>query len=121
MSLSKKICDAKCCVVSLADAYVKASTFGNNTEAMFEELMLMNNYIKALQRYECNPSKLVHVNTELTFGSSLLTIDNKILSLKSCYVDKNIDPDTVNCLTKDEVCFILEQISLRCESCACGC
>lgn len=85
MDICQNIEDAKCCVAKFSDVYVKARTFGTATMDMLYELLLLNSYIRALQRYDC--------------------------SCKSC--------DT--CLTKDEVCFILNQISLKCESFTCGC
>jgi hypothetical protein len=85
MSICQKIENAKCCVANFSNAYVKACTFGTSTMEMFYELILLNAYIRALERYEC--------------------------SCKSC--------DT--CLTEDEVCFILNQIALKCEAFACGC
>jgi hypothetical protein len=84
MSLCEKIKSAKCCVVDIAGAYVRASTMGENTTALLSELLLVNAYIEALERYGCECSKN-------------------------------------NCLSEQEVCFILEQISLLCESCECGC
>lgn len=86
MDICQKIENAKCCVGKFSNVYVKACTFGTSTMEMFYELILLNSYIRALQRYECGCS--------------------------SC---------DDQCLTKDEVCFILNQIALKCESFACGC
>lgn len=53
MDICQEIEDAKCCVAEYAAAYVTASTFGNNTDDMFYELLLLNAYIDALTRKEC--------------------------------------------------------------------
>lgn len=82
--LCQKIESAKACVSEFGEAYVKASTFGNNNDDMFYELILLHAYIEALERYDCG-----------------------------CKHEK--------CLTEEEVCSILNQIALKCESFKCGC
>lgn len=82
--ICQKIESAKNCVSEFANAYVKASTFGNNSDDMFYELILLNAYIEALERYDCG-----------------------------CGGEK--------CLSEEEVCEILNQIALKCESFKCGC
>lgn len=79
MDLCKEIQAAKCCVVKMADAYVKAATYGDDTKEMLDELILFNGYIKTLERYQSG------------------------------------------CLSKDDICSILNHISFVCESCECGC
>lgn len=120
MGFCKEITNAKCCIVSIAEAYVKASTIGANTEGMLNELLLLNSYVEALCRYDCDPKRKVEKTIFITNNGILLSANNKILSLKSCYTEC-VDPDEVNCLTEEEVCFILQQIRLRCDSCECGC
>ena len=50
----------------------------------------------------------------------ILDMEMYLISLKSSFTEC-VNQDEVNCLTKDEVCFILGQIHLQCESCECGC
>lgn len=121
MSLCSKIQDAKTCVSKFAERYVKAVTFGVDTDDLFYELMLLVGYVESLERYECNPTRNLTTRNLLTYEDFLLTDNNKILSLGDTCETVCLDPDEVNCLSKDEVCFILEQISLKCESCSCGC
>jgi len=121
MDLCEKISAAKCCVVEVADAYVRAVTFGNDTDGMRDELFLLNGYIHALERYDTSECILVKKTVLLTDNNILLADDNKILSLGALWVEKEVNPDDINCLTKDDVCNILEQISYSCESCVCGC
>lgn len=85
MDICDKIEEAKCCVGNFSNAYVKARTFGDATDDMLYELILLNAYVEALERYNCG--------------------------CDSC--DK--------CLTEEEVCFILVQISLKCDTFACNC
>lgn len=103
MCICDKIEEAKCCTVNIAEAYVKASTFGNNTEAMLNELLLMNSYTEALCRYECEHKE----NNDKIINKKITADCEKTISL--------------NCLAEQNICFILEQIRLQCGSCECGC
>lgn len=116
MSLCNKIADAKCCVVDIAATYVDMVTFGNDTEAMLTELKLLNGYIKTLERYNTNHEKVLNKTKALTINGIAITNDGKQLLIKGCYTE-----NVVNCLKESDVCFILEQISLSCENCKCGC
>lgn len=84
----------------MAAQYVKDVTFGNNTPDSFVSLALNVQYIKALERFE--KSHKEKKSEEETENS---------LSL----------PTTNDCLCPQEVCFILNQISMVCESSLCGC
>ncbi len=121
MDLCDKISSAKCCVVSIAEAYVNACTFGNNTDHMRDEYLLMNSYIDALENYDTRNRIAVKKNLQLTDGNFLLADGDKILSLGNSWVEEEVCADDINCLTKDDLCRILEQISISCESCICGC
>lgn len=105
MCICENISSAKCCAVTVAEAYVKAWSLGVNTEAMFNELMQVNNYIEALCNYSCECEK---ENDQKIINKKVLPDCEKRISLK-------------NCLTENEVCNILEQIRLQCDSCECGC
>lgn len=121
MNLKSKIDNAKYCVGQLSSKYVKAVTYGVDTEDLFNSLVLMYGYIKALENYDCHPTKKVNVTTFLTYNDFLLTDNDKSLSLGSTCEVIDLDPAEVNCLTQDEVCVILEQIHLLCDACSCGC
>lgn len=98
MDICEKISNAQCCVVDMGEVYVKASTFGINTNEMLNELLLFNSYIDALSKYKA-------------------AIDYEKLSDE----DKVCADKVVSCLNSRNVCFMLEQISLSCEACKCGC
>lgn len=112
-SIKCKIEDAKCCVVSIAALYVNSVTFGNNSEDQFIELCLLNGYIEALERYD------EHVNEHKHLHEILLSNGNKLVSLcedNNCLCNTKID-----CLSQEQVCFMLNQISMICSNSICGC
>ena len=121
MSVYTNINDSKCCVVDIAHAYVKAKTYGDDTPVMLEELILLNGYVKTLERYDHDPKKKVHVVDVYSLDGVVLSDGDNILSLGKHCSYECVDPEEVNCLTRDEICSILEQISLKCENCQCGC
>lgn len=119
-SLCEKISDAKCCIVDTAEKYVKNVSKGNYIESDFFELILLNGYINSLERYDDSETKILLQTIELNHNQNTLLCNGKKLILNnSCKVDVN--PDDVNCLCKDQICFILEQLSLKCDSCNCNC
>lgn len=121
MTLTAKIDNAKSCVAKFAESYVKAVTFGIDTNDLFYELLLLVSYIEALERYDEHPTQKIKVENVLTYNDVLLVDNNLLLSLGSTCKTVCLNPDDVNCLSKREVCFMLEQISLKCEACICGC
>lgn len=114
MDLCQIIEDAKCCSAKMAAAYVKAVSVGEDTEVMYYELVEMRARIKSLKRFDPKPSKPAAVNT----GEFILDDTTNKLSLKSKTIA--LDP-SVNCLAQDDICKIIQQISLVCDDCSCNC
>lgn len=118
--LCAKICDAKCCVVDMAAVYVDMVTFGNDTPDMLVELQLFNGYIKTLDRYKTDDTIRIEKTKILTIDGMKLTDDDRQITSRECSIE-HVDLDKINCITENDVCFILEQIELVCETCKCGC
>lgn len=92
--LSEKICEARCCAAAHADAYVKKASKGRVTEQDFYELLLLDQYLDALGRYE----KSVHLGQGCGCSSG-----------------------NGSCLSEDEAKSILNQIATICGGCSCNC
>ena len=119
LDLCRAISDAKCCSAKLAGAYVGAANTGENTDDALYELLLLNGWIKVLERYEQNPT--VPLTTIFTDGNLVLVDNDKLLSFACHSETVCLDADSVNCLKKSDVCFMLEQISKLCDNCKCDC
>jgi hypothetical protein len=119
MDFCETLNSAKCCAANMADAYVAAVSVGEDTDDKFYTLMLLNGYIRTLERYNHNPTAIKI--TQFANDGVFLSDNGKILSLACTSEKVCLDPDHVNCLKRSDICFILEQVSLLCENCSCDC
>jgi hypothetical protein len=120
MELCCVIDQAKCCVATLGAAYFDAYNVGENTQAQLYELLLLRAYIKTLCNYDEDPKALWPRKVK-PFPKNLLANGNIPLSLTSECVEVPLDPDSVNCLCREDIRFITEQLNLVCASCLCNC
>lgn len=93
-NLCERINEANCCAVKVASDYVYRKQKGRVTENDFYQLILMDQYLDVLNRYE----KSLH-----------LTEHNK------CGCSHNEH----SCINETQARFILEQITTICGSCSC--
>lgn len=119
MDFCKALNNAKGCAANMASQYVTAVSCGEDTDDMFYTLMLLNGYVRTLERYEHNPTAIKVFN--FAEKGVFLSDKGKILSLACTSEKVCLNPDSVNCLKQHDVCFILEQISLLCDDCPCDC
>jgi hypothetical protein len=121
MNLESRINNAKCCVAEYAQKYVRKKTYGEDTEEDFSTLSLLNGYVEALSRYDCDSYKKVVVSAVASEGGVVLTDGDAFIQIDEVCVDRSLFLNDTNCLSEIQVCSILEQVQLMCNNCNCNC
>lgn len=113
--------EAKCCSVNMAAKWVNEANHGNEDQELFFNYLALNSYIRALCRYDNSPKVKALTYDSLVYGQEVLSDGNNLLILNSAIADECVDPDSVNCLTEDQICKIIEKIKFLCSTCNCNC
>lgn len=123
MDVCKIIKDAECCAGKMAHKIAMLKTYGNENEALLQNLLTINAYIRTLKRnVPRHYTKKVPISNEgkiVDFSS--LKRRNNVLILDTEQKYKCIEVCVPACLTDKEICRISEEIDSICSSCNCNC
>ena len=108
---------ARCCVVTLADEYVCAATYGDpKKDAILSKILSLRCLIKALENQVIQKKKDFIKDGVLFFhGRQVLLSKNNSLSL--VHNGKRIPVTPANCLTGEDVCRVVSKIRALCSEC----
>lgn len=110
LDISNEICELKVGLGAIGSVYAKSSVFGNNTEYMRYDLMLMGAYIRTLERNSYSEKPLaINSNIEgLKIKYSALKSQGNNLILDVENMKKCACVEYRNCLSDSEVCKIID-------------
>lgn len=120
MNLNQKICDFNNCFVDYVNKWASALNHGENTDEQETHILLMNSIIETLECYDFHPKRKVRTRSVIVPECDILNFNtNSLILYKTTCID--LDPDKVNCLTAEELCPLIEKMSIICENCNCNC
>lgn len=113
--ISEAVFIAKSCLKNLAAEYVDATNYGySDKDDIAIKMETLESYLRILKDYDVDPSvKYASVKFSPKGRFSLDSVQN-LISLDGILT---INPDSVNCLTEDEICEIISKIKTLCPNC----
>lgn len=92
--ISSKICDLRCCIAAHGERYVDMVSQGKYTEQLFNELIVVGGYMKALERYieanttpcpcACAPDDTIYSCLSLSQASHIFEQLTTICGCQNC-------------------------------------
>ncbi len=120
MNINQKICDFQNCFVTELNKWIDKLNHGENSLDDDFKILTMFTLIDTLMTYDFHPTRKVKVRTVLVPECDILKFNpNSLILYKTKCID--LDPEMVNCLKKEDLCGIIEQLSIICENCNCNC
>jgi hypothetical protein len=122
LDLTKEICEAKCCAVTLGTKYAHAATFGEG-EDLYWDWMRLNMYVRVLERNQTvikHKKEIVPIEGQTVSFEALLK-SKSFLSLKLKQKTVCTHTEIRPCLSDQEICHILEEVQALCQNCNCNC
>jgi len=119
------ICDYinrfKCCAGNYAAKVANDAIYGNETPESYFRMLSMSAMIRTLERQVTGTRTIKvknSINGQLVDVSSLKS-DGNVLYLDSVKTYKCLTTDIRPCLSEQEICAIIEKLSLMCAECNC--
>lgn len=118
MDICAEIDKAKTCASKMAYNYAVKAIYGNVKENDFYKLLLLNNYIKTLQRNVPETEEVREVVKVDKVDFSALIRRNNTLILEA--QEHTICVKVQKCLSDDEICKIVEYVDILCLNSNCN-
>lgn len=120
MSIKNQICKAENCLVDEVVKWIDKLNHGENTEIDDIKLIAMFEVIQTLCNYDFHPTRKVKTRSVIVPECDILNFStNSLILYKTTCIE--LDPEQVNCLKPEELCPMIEQLSIMCENCNCNC
>ena len=118
MDICAEIDKAKTCAAKMAYKYSIKATYGNIKEEDFYKILLLNNYIKTLERNipETEEVREVVKVDKIDFSALIRQNNTLILETQEQYTCVEVK----KCLSEDEICKIVEYIDILCLNSNCN-
>lgn len=120
MNINSTICKARVCFVDEVVKWIDKLNHGENSEEDDFKILAMHEIICTLESYDFHPTKKVKTRHVVVPECGILNLEaNSLILYKTTCVE--LDPAQVNCLKPEQLCPIIEQLSIICENCNCNC